>query len=55
MSTDILTISEAAALIKAGKLSPVELTEMCLARIRAFVDAYILRTQPRSLSAQASP
>ncbi len=51
MSTDILTISEAAALIKAGKLSPVELTEMCLARVKAFepeLHAFVTVTEDRA-------
>jgi len=51
MSTDILTISEAAKLIKAGKLSPVELTEMCLSRVAAFepeVHAFVTLTEERA-------
>ncbi|MDP3318200.1 MAG: amidase, partial [Bosea sp. (in: a-proteobacteria)] len=51
MSTDILTISEAAALIKAGQLSPVELTEMCLSRAKAFepeLHAFVTLTEDRA-------
>jgi aspartyl-tRNA(Asn)/glutamyl-tRNA(Gln) amidotransferase subunit A len=51
MSTDIPTISEASALIKAGKLSPVELTGMCLDRVRAFepeLHAFVTLTEDRA-------
>ena len=51
MSTDILNISEAAALIKAGQLSPVELTEMCLSRIKAYepeLHAFVTVTEDRA-------
>ena len=51
MSTDILTISEAATLIKTGKLSPVELTEMCLERVDAFepeLHAFVTLTKERA-------
>jgi aspartyl-tRNA(Asn)/glutamyl-tRNA(Gln) amidotransferase subunit A len=51
MSADILTISEAATLIKTGKLSPVELTEMCLERVDAFepeLHAFVTLTKERA-------
>jgi aspartyl-tRNA(Asn)/glutamyl-tRNA(Gln) amidotransferase subunit A len=51
MSTDIPTISEASALIKAGKLSPVELTGMCLDRVKAFepeLHAFVTLTEDRA-------
>lgn len=51
MSADILTITEASALIKAGKLSPVELTGMCLDRIKAFepeLHAFVTVTEDRA-------
>lgn len=53
MTNEILSISEASRLIKAGKLSPVELTEMCLARIDAFepeLHAFVTVTQERARS-----
>ncbi len=51
MSADIPTISEASALIKAGKLSPVELTAMCLDRVKAFepeLHAFVTLTEDRA-------
>ncbi|MEJ0018634.1 MAG: amidase [Acetobacteraceae bacterium] len=49
----ILTIAEAAKLIAAKKLSPVELAKDCIARMEALDDtlhAFILPTQDRALS-----
>ncbi len=49
----IPTIAEAAALIAAKKLSPVELTQACLARMTAMdntLHAFILPTEERALS-----
>jgi aspartyl-tRNA(Asn)/glutamyl-tRNA(Gln) amidotransferase subunit A len=51
MSADILTIAEASALIGAGKLSPVELTEMCLDRVAALepkLHAFVTVTADRA-------
>ncbi len=48
-----LAITEAAALIAARKLSPVELTETCIARaekLESTLHAYILRTPERALA-----
>jgi aspartyl-tRNA(Asn)/glutamyl-tRNA(Gln) amidotransferase subunit A len=48
-----LTIAEAAKLIAARKLSPVELTQDCLARVRAHdetLHAFILLTEERALT-----
>lgn len=50
---NVLTIAEAAALIAARKLSPVELTEACLARIEKFdgrLNAFIRLTPDRALA-----
>jgi aspartyl-tRNA(Asn)/glutamyl-tRNA(Gln) amidotransferase subunit A len=50
-TTDIPTIAQAARLIKAGTLSPTELTEMCLARIDAFepeLHAFVTVTKQRA-------
>jgi aspartyl-tRNA(Asn)/glutamyl-tRNA(Gln) amidotransferase subunit A len=49
----IPTIAEAAALIAAKKLSPVELTKACLARLHATEDtihAFVLPTEERALA-----
>jgi aspartyl-tRNA(Asn)/glutamyl-tRNA(Gln) amidotransferase subunit A len=49
----IPTIAEASALIAAKKLSPVELTKACLARLHATEDtihAFVLPTEERALS-----
>ena len=49
----ILTIAEASRLIAEKKLSPVELTEDCLARVKADDDtlhAFILLTEERALA-----
>ncbi len=54
---DYPTIAEAAALIAAGKLSPVELTRHCLARVAArepALHAFILRTEARALADAAA-
>lgn len=51
MTSEIPTISEASRLIKTGKLSPTELTAMCLARIEAFepeLHAFVTVTQERA-------
>jgi aspartyl-tRNA(Asn)/glutamyl-tRNA(Gln) amidotransferase subunit A len=51
--TEILTIAEAAALIAARKLSPVELTRAHLARIERLepkVQAFLLVTAERALA-----
>ena len=48
-----LTIAEAAKLIAAHKLSPVELTQACLARIRKYDDklhSFLLLTEERALA-----
>ena len=48
-----LTIAEAAKLIAAHKLSPVELTQACLARIRKYDDklhSFLLLTEDRALA-----
>jgi aspartyl-tRNA(Asn)/glutamyl-tRNA(Gln) amidotransferase subunit A len=49
----ILTIAEASALIAAKKLSPVELTSACLARLHATeatIHAFVLPTEERALA-----
>ncbi len=49
----ILTIAEAASLIAAKKLSPVELTASCLARLHATEDtlhAFVLPTEDRAMA-----
>ena len=49
----ILTIAEAAKLIAAKKLSPVELTERCLDRMQALdgeLHAFLLLTEERALA-----
>ena len=49
--TQQLTIAEASRLFAAGKLSPVELTQDCLARIRALDDrlhSFLLVTEERA-------
>jgi aspartyl-tRNA(Asn)/glutamyl-tRNA(Gln) amidotransferase subunit A len=54
MAEPILTIAEAAALIKARKLSPVELTQACLARIKAHderLHSFILLLEEAALAA----
>jgi aspartyl-tRNA(Asn)/glutamyl-tRNA(Gln) amidotransferase subunit A len=51
--SDIFTIAQASALIASGKLSPVELTEMCLARIAALepvLHAFVTVTEERARS-----
>ncbi|HLY88411.1 MAG TPA: amidase [Acetobacteraceae bacterium] len=51
--SDILTIAEAARLIAAKKLSPVELTKACIERTRALdaeLHAFILPTEDRALA-----
>jgi aspartyl-tRNA(Asn)/glutamyl-tRNA(Gln) amidotransferase subunit A len=53
MSADIPTIAEAARLIRAGELSPVDLTEMCLARVDALepqLHAFVTVTAERALT-----
>ena len=50
---DIPTIAEAARLIAAKKLSPVELTQACLDRVQALdgeLHAFILLTEERALA-----
>ncbi len=50
----IPTIAEAAKLIAAKKLSPVELTQACLKRIHAHdarLHAFVLLTEERALAA----
>ncbi|MER9076720.1 amidase family protein, partial [Mesorhizobium sp. M0904] len=52
MSSEFLTISEAAALIAAKRLSPVELTKMCLERVRTLnetLHAFMTVTEERAL------
>jgi aspartyl-tRNA(Asn)/glutamyl-tRNA(Gln) amidotransferase subunit A len=54
----IFTIAEAAKLIAEKKLSPVELTEDCIARMKAKDDtlhAFILPTEERALPMRAQP
>ena len=51
--SDILTLAEAGALIAARKLSPVELTKDCLARVHAVdgvLNSFILLTEERALA-----
>src|SRR5215472_14424579 len=51
--SDILTIAEAARLIAAKQLSPVELTKACIERTHALdgeLHAFILRTEDRALA-----
>ena len=51
MSSDIPTIAEASRLIRSGALSPVELTEMCLARTEALepqLHAFVTLTAERA-------
>ena len=53
MSASIPTIAEAAKLIAAKQLSPVELTKACLARVHAMDDklhAFIMLTEERALA-----
>ncbi|OYU49246.1 MAG: Asp-tRNA(Asn)/Glu-tRNA(Gln) amidotransferase GatCAB subunit A [Rhizobiales bacterium PAR1] len=53
MSKDMLTIAEASGLIAAGKLSPVELTEACLARVETHdhaIHAFVTVTKERALA-----
>jgi aspartyl-tRNA(Asn)/glutamyl-tRNA(Gln) amidotransferase subunit A len=53
MSDAIPTIAEAARLIAAKELSPVELTRACLARIHALdneLHAFVLLTEERALA-----
>src|SRR5277367_2055186 len=48
-----LTLKEASSLIRAKKVSPVELTEACLARIHTFnpkIDAWITVMREQSLA-----
>ena len=49
----ILTIAEAAKLLAAKKLSPVELTQSCLQRVHALdatLHAFVLLTEERALA-----
>jgi aspartyl-tRNA(Asn)/glutamyl-tRNA(Gln) amidotransferase subunit A len=52
MTPDFPTIADAARLIRSKKLSPVELTEACLARAQALshLDAFITLTADRALA-----